>query len=197
MYGVLGEDDSDAETLDVVIRRLIQRPNLSVKRKGYGSCGQLLRRGANQLRLFRDIGCTRFVVCYDSDGNDPKERHGEVLERILKPTQIPPFVSGMSLQGMTSCCCILIPVQEIEAWILADIKAVSKVFTSWEPGPIQQNPETIPSPKEFLERLSELNHRKPIYSHATDNKEIAKHLDFGLVRQRCPSFGPLVDFVLN
>jgi hypothetical protein len=197
LYAILGEDESDVETLNVLVRRLALNTGLSVKRKGYDSCGELLRKGAAQLRSYLALGCTRFVVCYDSDGEDPQARYAEVLDKILKPAAIRPYVSGMPLQGIASCCCVLIPIQEIEAWILADIEAVTNVFTSWKPSPIKQNPETIPSPKEYLERLSRQTNKKPIYHHATHNQVVARHLNLELVRSRCPSFGPLVDFVLN
>jgi len=196
VYAVLGEDDSDVDTLKVLIRRLAMEPNLPIKKKGYGSCGEMLNKGAKHLKLFKEEGCTRLIVCYDSDGQDKQERFNEALEKVIRPAGIPPYITGMSLCGMEACCCIVIPVQEIESWILADIQSVSKVFSGWRPAPIRQNPETIESPKEFLEKLSRQGVR-PRYSHAAHNKVVAEHINLGLVRNRCESFGALVDFVLN
>ena len=69
MIGLIGEDDSEVETLKVLVRRLRKNPKLSVKTKGYGGCGDLLTKGAKMLVSMSNSGCTKFVVCYDSDGN--------------------------------------------------------------------------------------------------------------------------------
>ena len=107
------------------------------------------------------------------------------MERIITPS------------GITHHYCIIVPVQEIEAWILADIEAVTRVFPSWLPAAFAGNPELIDDPKEHLERLSKATNKKPIYHHSTHNRVVAEHLNLNKVRQRCPSFQPLVDFVLN
>ncbi len=90
--------------------------------------------------------------------------------------------------------CVIVPVQELEAWILADIQSVSKVFTSWRPQPIS-NPEGINSPKEFLEKLSRAANHKPRYAHAVHNARVAEHLDIDILMTKCPSFLPLANFV--
>lgn len=133
MYGILGEDKSDVATLKVLIRRLERSDSIPVKTKGYDGCGEMLRKGAKQLRLFTRLGCNRFVVCYDSDGEEPNARYHKIVESIIRPS---------GLTGLREIICILIPVQEIEAWILADIEAVSNIIKSWHPKPIY-NPETI------------------------------------------------------
>jgi hypothetical protein len=183
LYGIIGEDDSDAATLKVLVHRLADNWSLTVRAKGYDGGAQMLRKGAGQLRLFAGLGFMRFVVSYDSDGHDPEARRKEVMEKVVIPA------------GLQNNCCVLIPIQEIEAWILADIQAVNKVFSSWKPDPIPNSPESIESPKEFLERLSRNTKKKPIYHHATHNQIVAKHLCLDTIRRRCPSFMPLVRFV--
>jgi hypothetical protein len=184
VYAIIGEDTSDTETLAVLIRRLAADPKLPVRPKGYNGCAEMLIKGAKQLRAMADAGCTRFVVCYDADRADPAERREMVLDRIVRPSGVEP-------------CCVVIPVQEIEAWILADIEAVTHVFPSWTPRRFAEAPETIDSPKEVLTALSRASNKKPIYSHATHNPRVAEHLRLDVVRNRCPSIGPLIDFVMN
>ena len=181
MYGVLGEDNSDTERLKVLIRRLAGNKSLPVEAKGYSGCGDLLRKGANQLMLFAELGCQRFVVCCDADGPDPRERRDEVLSRIVRPAAVERH-------------CIVIPVQELEAWILADLPAVSRVITGWKPSPIN-NPEHVAGPKERIEKLSRDSKRRPRYHHTTHNQQVAKYLDLNKVHRECPSFRPLADFV--
>ncbi len=124
MYAVIGEDKSDAEMLAVLMRRLANDQTLTIKTFGYSGCAQMLSKGARQLKSFAGLGCSRFVVCHDADGDDPNVRYNRVMERIVRPA------------GVAGSSCIVIPVQEIEAWILADIEAVTKVFSSWKPKPI-------------------------------------------------------------
>jgi len=182
VLGILGEDNSDVESLKVIVRRLRKDESISIKGKGYDGCGQLLRKGARQLELLAELGCSHFIVCYDSDGHSPLSRFNEVVERVVKPA------------GVMEKSCIVIPVEELEAWLLADIEAVVNVCKSWRPGPIP-NPERIPSPKEHLEKLSRDSKHRPRYSHAVHNEKLSKYIDLDKVSRKCPSFKPLEDFV--
>jgi hypothetical protein len=182
VYGILGEDSSDADTLKVLVRRLAIDQSLSIKTKGFNGCSEMLRKGAAHLRAFANLGCTQFVICHDADESDPSVINEKVMSQIVRKAEIS--------QGY----CVIVPVQELEAWILADIQAVSKVFTSWKPQPIS-NPEGIRSPKEYLEKLSQASNHKPRYAHAVHNARVAEHLDIDLVMTKCPSFLPLATFV--
>jgi hypothetical protein len=184
MYGILAEDDSDTQVLKILVRRLAGNPSLHVKTKSFGGCGRLLRKGAKQLRLFGDLNLRRFIVCHDADGLDPSENRDLVMREIVRPS------------GMTSQCCIVVPVQELEAWILADIECACKVFGSWRPKAIA-NPESISNPKEYIERLSRGDNRRPLYSHATHNEKMAAHLDLEKVKTKCRSFVALDAFVTS
>jgi hypothetical protein len=183
VYAVLGEHDSDARTLRVLILRLAKNDRLPVKPWGFGGGPSLLKGGARQLNTFYDLHYRRFVIAYDSDGHDPEARRAEVIQRIIEPSVV---VEGH---------CVIVPVQEIEAWILADLTAVTKVFSSWRPNQIEGNPEAINSPKEYLKRLSRDSNKRPRYDPGTHNERVAKFLDFNVLRQRCPSFRPLSEFV--
>ncbi len=182
MYGILGEDRSDVATLKVLVRRLARNESLSVKAKGYSGCAEMLRKGARQLKLFRSLHCTRFIVCHDADGPDPRPKRDLVRERIIRPS------------GIDAGYCIVVPVQELEAWILADIESASNIFPSWTP-PAIDNPEQVLSPKEHLEKLSRDSRQRPRYSHATHNERMAAHLDLVKVSKKCPAFRQLEAFV--
>jgi hypothetical protein len=144
----------------------------------------MLHKGANQLRLFQALKCSRFIVCHDADGPDPNPKHELVRQKVVKPS------------GIDQGCCIIVPVQELEAWILADIECATNIFPSWRPSPIE-NPERIARPKEHLEKLSRDSRQRPRYSHATHNARMARYLDLEKVRQKCRAFGVLVDFVVQ
>ena len=182
MYGILGEDSSDVATLKVLVRRLAGDESLTIKVQGYSGCAQMLRKGARQLRLFQNLGCTRFIICHDADGPDPKPNRERVRNRIISPS------------GISNNYCIVVPVQELEAWILADIECATNIFSSWKPNAIQ-NPESISSPKEHLEKLSRTSRQRPIYRHAVHNEQMAKHLDLQKISRKCPEFRELEKFV--
>jgi hypothetical protein len=132
------------------------------------------------------LGCKRFIICYDADGPDPRVRQQEVLSRIINP-------SGLS----RSDCLALVPVQEIEAWILADVhQAVPHVIPSWRPGEVS-NPEGIASPKEYLARSSRGSNQKPRYADTVHNPRVAGFLDIRTVERKCKSFRPLIQFVVD
>lgn len=185
MYGIIAEDKSDVAMLKVIIKRIANNQSLSIRSKGYNGCGEMLRKGAVQLKAFKDLGCDRFVVCYDADRDSPRDRHNEVLRKIVLPF------------GNTGKCCILVPIQEIEAWILADLKSVTKVISSWVPTKVYHSPESVNDPKEELEKLSRNANKRPRYSHAIHNCKVAEYLDLSVVKQKCESFLPLENLVLN
>lgn len=187
MYGILAEDRSDVEVLQSLVQRIAtaagDKKALSFKTKGYSGCAEMIRKGARDIRLFAGMSVNRVIVCYDSDRCAPGERVKEVEEEVLQK-------AGVKVES-----CIVVPVQEIEAWILADMDAVKHVLTAWKSVPKSHtNPESLNDPKEHLERLSK-RHGKPLYVHAIHNSKVAKHLNLDLLRQRCPSFKSLYDFV--
>lgn len=183
MYAIIAEDKSDVETLTSLVRLIANNQNITVKGKGYGGCAEMLRKGAKQLRAYHESGdFQRFIVCYDSDRQSPEIRRRELLDRIILPSNV------------VQPICILIPVQEIEAWILADISAVTRVITGWVPDKNIEHPENINDPKEYLEKMSRLNQR-PRYAHAVHNSKIAKYLNVDNIYEKCSSFRPLYNLV--
>ena len=121
MYAVLGEDKSDTDMLKELIFSLAHDRSLTIKTKGYSSCGELLKKGARQISMFKGLGCTRFVVCYDSDRDCPDARKTAIIKKIIEPSMT------------VGIFCALVPIQEIEAWILADLSAVTNIIKGWVP----------------------------------------------------------------
>ena len=148
----------------------------------------MLKKGVAQIRSFANLKCDRIIISYDADGphNKAEIRRQEVITKLIKPA------------GVSSRCCALIPTQEIEAWILAHLPAVTVVFTAWRPKESYPNPELVPSPKEVLIKLSrDPETRKARYVPHVHNEIIAEHLDTKELERKCPSFKELVTFVKN
>lgn len=188
MYAVLAEGDSDALMLRTIIERLSDDgkggARVRVKEKGYCGSGELYRIGARDLKALARLDFERFVVCFDADRECPKAKRDEIIQRVVKPA------------ALQHPICVLIPIQEIESWILADLDALGRLFPHWRgrPKPIA-NPESIQDPKEHLRGLTSLNGGKPKYDHANHNQKIAIHLDLAAIERKCASFRPLLDLV--
>lgn len=184
MYGIFGEDPSDYKTLREIVRKLTGDPSLRVEGKGFGGCDKLLDACAERLKFLHGIGFRRFIICHDADGRKPDDVKAEVVERVIKTS------------GVETGCFVAVPVQEIEAWILADIESATKLFTSWRPREVK-SPESIPDPKELLEKMSRQENSRPRYFHVRDNPRIVAHLDWDRVAAKCRSFRELREFVLG
>ena len=190
MYVVIAEAVSDIDCLKILIRRLANNKSISIEGKGYGSCGDMLNKGAALLKSYcKQKEFRKFIVCYDRDNEgSSQKRYEQVISKIITPSGI---------KKPENLICILIPTEEIEAWILADVQAISKVFSSWETEKEFLHPETIISPKEKLKRLINADKPRPLYSGTKDNEKIVNFLNLDVVKKKCPSFSELADFVEN
>ncbi len=181
-FAVLGEDKSDAETLVQIVKRLLGDERASVFSKGFSGCGELCRKGASHIRQFAGRMATHFIICHDADGPDPRPAYEKVSQRVVRPS------------GQLHVSCIVVPVQEIEAWMMADEAAIAAVIPSLVLADAT-NPEQTANPKEWLIRQSRQGRSRPLYVPAVHNPNIARHLDLDKVSRKCPSFQPLAEFV--
>jgi hypothetical protein len=187
MYVVIAEDKSDLECLKVLIRRLANDKTITIEGKGYHGCGDMLKNGALLLRSYgKQKNFRKFIVCYDRDEESSQKRYEQVISEIIKPAGI---------KKSENLICILIPTKEIEAWILADTQAISKVFSSWKAEEEFLHPETIDNPKEKLVGLINKGRARPLYTDSSNNKPIMNYLNLDIVKKKCPSFAELAAFV--
>jgi hypothetical protein len=182
MFAVLAEDPSDAEALVALVRSITGRTGVKVYKKGFAGCGELCRKAPSYIKLFAEQGATRFVICHDSDGLDPQEITNKVEFAIES-------------KGCASYAhAVVVPVEELEAWIIADEKAISKVIPTLKIKAVKK-PESIRSPKEWLRRESHKGRSSPLYVPAIHNARVAAHLDLAKLEKKCPSFRLLKRFV--
>jgi hypothetical protein len=184
MYAVLAEDESDVQTLTVLIRRLAESVHIPVRGRGFGGSGDLLKHGARELRLYAERA-SRFVICHDCDEDSHENKTKLLIDRIIKPS------------GVNGQFCALVPIKTIESWLIADLAAVQRVFKGWRGGKDIENPETLEDPKKQLERMTRVDGVKPRYVNAIHNVQLAGQVDLEKVRRRCPSFDPLRSLVIG
>ena len=177
--------------IKAIIRKVANNDKLPVKGGGCGNCNLVISNGARELGALVRLGMTSFIVCHDADTSDVStisRIEENIMLKVIKPS------------GIIEHTSILVPIHEIESWVLADMNAVAQLFPSWKPKPkLITSPESIPKPCEYLESLSKINGAKKdqLYFHATDNKRVVQYLNFELVKKKCPSFEKLTDFVVQ
>lgn len=151
---------------------------------GYGEIPKNLK---TLIRQYQDheererIGCDLFLIIHDSRKTEEIQRQ---IKRILRDA--PEFPSVYALA-----------VQEIEAWVLADIDEVNRRIFRIHPQPLlPTSPERDKDPKKTLTELFV----KPSEHIDFDrwNREcaraVAPHVRHDQVRRRCPrGFGRLFD----
>jgi hypothetical protein len=184
MFAVLAEDHSDAESLVTLVKRISGMPRLPVKSKGFGGCGELCRKAWSHIQTFADQGATHFIVCHDSDGNDDREIQLKV-ETAIKNKMV-----------LNHPHCIVVPVQEIEAWVIADEDAIRRVIPTLSIKGVP-SPESVGSPKEWLRKESKRGRSKPLYVPTIHNRKVMEQINLAKLEMKCPAFGPLKQFVVS
>jgi hypothetical protein len=182
IVGIIAEDVSDISSIIVFIKRII---NKQIGSKSFSSkgCGKLKRKcsvWAEQLKL---RGCNALIIVHDLDENNLHELYN-YLQESISPC---PFKKYF----------ICIPVKELEAWFLSDPEAIQKTFGLQKKPNIKGLPETINSPKEYLEDLVYRYSDKRSYINTTHNAKISEHTSLDLLKKKCPSFVRFYDFVAN
>lgn len=174
--GVIAEDETDGQTLRVLLQRLRGSGTKVLTRSDQG-CGAIGRKGERWVNDLYRAGCSAVIIVHDLDRRALAE-----LRQQLGKIQPPP---GTALY-------VCIPVEEMEAWFWADANVLTKIAR--QPTPAHPSPEKIPSPKEALMRLSRDGGKKPRYA-TSDNAGLAQELDLTVCAQRCPAFAALCTFV--
>ncbi|MBI5190690.1 MAG: DUF4276 family protein [Nitrospirae bacterium] len=170
-----------------VIREIlnkIDKGKFHIKPITTDGCGKLRRKCDGYVTDLFNRGSDVVFVFHDSDT-------GEESKIVELRKDLTAKVMAAKPRGRA---CIVIPIQEIEAWLLADEDAINGSFSKLSIK-AYPNPEAVDSPKETIERLSKGANSKPRYTNTTHNRKIAARLDLDKVYKKCPSFAPFYDVV--
>jgi hypothetical protein len=180
IVGIIAEDESDVNVINVLIRKMARKP-FGLKRqigKGSGRVRGKCRAWANTLKR---RGCNLLIIVHDLDMRDL----GQLYRALCEALGASPI----------SDHAIIIPVRELEAWLLADHTAIQRAFRFRTPLGQIANPQAIQRPKEFLRDLIyQRSERRIIYLNSVHNVKIAEQCTTANLG-RCESFRPLADFV--
>jgi Domain of unknown function (DUF4276) len=178
--GIIAEDDSDISVLDELIKKAARAP-YSLRWFAAGGCGKIVSKANAWAANLRSQGCRYLLLVQDLDRAQILQLRAS-LTIALGNSPIQPHL-------------IVIPVREIEAWLLADHQAIFSAMKLVDNLGQIANPESLQNPKEYLGRLIYSRSRKKTrYVNAIHNAKIAALCKSNNLR-RCPSYIPFHDFI--
>jgi hypothetical protein len=178
--GFIVEDKSDFDVLCEFARK-ISRGNFAVKRSLGHGCGRIIGKCRAWAQELQRQGCSVLVLACDLD-EQVLSKLAASLRDALEPCPIQRNI-------------IVIPVREIEAWLLADHAAITRALRLKKALKLQANPEAVRRPKERLRDLVwERSGGSIHYLNTVHNGQIAKNCQVANLR-RCNSFIPFEKFV--
>lgn len=170
--GVIAEDKSDVEVVTEILAKYMARNTFSVKHFVGNGCGKVKLKCDSWYRLLFARGCEHVFLFHDLDRNDEAQLR-KSLEKKLPSKDYPNSL-------------IVIPIEELEAWLLSDAEAIQHVFSLPKKPKKIVNCESVASPKEHLADLVWLNDKKR-YVNTIHNKRISEHISLENLK-RCSSF---------
>jgi hypothetical protein len=177
--GLIAEEESDAEVLKALTSKAAQNKSIGYDRfLGHG-CSKLRAKCASWAHQLLQRGCRFVIVCHDLDKSKETE-----LRRLIEAS-LGALKSSQRL--------ILIPVHEIEAWLLSDPRAIMLTFREHREPRCPGLPESVVDPKKTLEKIIWSTFHKR-YVNTIHNGKIASHMRLSALG-KCASFCPHPKFV--
>lgn len=178
--GIIAEDVSDVEVINVLVGKIAKKRYVKHHFVG-GGHGKIMAKCRDWSRDLRNRGCHLLILVHDLDEKNERVLRND-LTNALRPSPIDSHV-------------IVIPVREIEAWLLADHDAIRVALKLKNLVKKIPTPEAISRPKEYLRDLvASRSSRKHVYVNTIHNTKIAQQCRIDRLA-RCESFRPMERFV--
>ena len=177
--GVIAEDNSDVEVVKAILAKYLNKNDFQVKKFVGNGCGKLRNKCASWASLLVKQGCEHVLLFHDLDRWCENELRKE-LEGKLKSKGIPNSI-------------VIVPVEEMEAWLLSDCEAIKRVFNLKAKPKAISMCEDIKSPKEHLRDIVWKQGKKK-YLNTIHNQKIASLASLNDLL-RCPSYRVLHDYI--
>ncbi len=177
--GLIAEEESDVEILKTLTSRITKGKSIGYDRfLGHG-CSKVRTKCASWAHQLLRRGCCCLIICHDLDKfkeNDLRRSLEESLGAVK-----------------TSQRLILIPVMEIEAWLLSDSRAIMLTFGEHREPRCPGLPESVIDPKSTLEKIVWKSFHKR-YINTIHNGKIASYVRFSELK-KCKSYAAHPKFV--
>lgn len=180
--GIIAEDISDVEVLQEIIKKIAGRSQFTIQRFIGNGSGKIKSKCLHWANILKSKKCDFLILIRDLDNNNISALRNE-LTLALNPS---PILDNI----------IVIPIREIEAWLLADHQAIEKAMNLKKKIGKVANPEALKKPKEHLRDLIYLRSGKSKnYLNTIHNKKIASEINLDLILARCSSYASLHNFI--
>ncbi|MDF5832226.1 DUF4276 family protein [Pseudomonas syringae] len=180
-FGIIAEDKSDVDVIKEFLAKYLKPSEFSVKHFVGQGCGKLKSKCQAWAVNLKKSGCDHIIIFHDLDRNDEAKLRSELNAKLSSPG--------------TPLTLVVIPTEELEAWLLADLDAIKLTFPHPSSVWAKKIPhaETIKSPKEFLQKLVHQSCKK-IYMNTTHNKAIAANARLENLLT-CKSYAPFDEYM--
>ena len=177
--GIIAEDKSDIDVLNSILTKYLDDSSFGIKKFIGKGCGRIRKKCCGWAKNLRARGCNHLFVVHDLDDNDEEELRTN-LQSLVDESE---FDDSL----------VVIPVLEMEAWLLADPAAIRQTFSLKKTPKTISNTEKVKDPKEYLRDLVWKIGKKR-YLNTVHNVRIAKECRLIFLRQ-CRSFKPLDRYI--
>lgn len=182
-FGIIAEDESDYKTLRILLNRMLGISNVSTRKAVGKGCAKIKVKCRRYAENLKQRGCNHLIVTHDLDCSDKKKY-------LLLMRQIKANLSPCPIDNHI----IIIPVQEIEGWLLSDLNAIREVFGGPNDATKEfADPEIVQDPKETIGNIVKRKMNKR-YVNTIHNEKIAEKVDLDRL-YFCDSYKPLFHFV--
>lgn len=178
--GFIAEDESDIDVLKILAAKILSK-KISVSHFVGKGCGKISVKAVAWCKNLKTKGCMKVMLVHDLDRNNGAELR-QKLEGILQ-------------NAPQTKKAVVIPTEELEAWLLSDEVAIAKAMKLKKPLKAILQPEKTVSPKEHIGKLVYAASDKKInYVNTVHNRLIAQATNIDLIRKKCPSFSHFEEF---
>jgi hypothetical protein len=177
--GIIAEDKSDIDVITEILKKYMGANEFRIGRFVGNGCGKLRSKCEAWTKNLFKSGCNYVFVFHDLDRNCANKLRKDLEIKVC------PNKYENSL--------IVIPVEELEAWLLSDSDAIKSVFNLNKKPKKIHGCENISSPKEHLRDMVWATGKKR-YLNTVHNKKIAKETSLENLK-RCPSFIQFHEFI--
>lgn len=179
--GVIAEDRSDVDVITEILAKYMTRNTFSIKPIVGHGCGKIKQKCDSWSRFLFKSGCEHVFLFHDLD-RDNEANLRKLLEKKFSPKGTPNSL-------------IVIPIEELEAWLLSDTEAIQHVFSLPKRPKKISNCESVTSPKEHLANIVWLGGRKR-YVSTIHNKKISERISLENLK-RCSSYTEFDNYLVK